>query len=227
MIRQIQTRDKIDALSSKQLVTLSSPASAAAEAYRTVRTNLLHNALLNSPGSVVALMSSGPHKDRSAVCANLGVALAQAGKKTLIVDCDLRHPVLHEAFGLDNPSGVADIVAEEQGLEETWQEPLPGLKVITGGPSPLDPTELLESERFANFLDQVRRDFDHVLIEAPPLDGVSDAAILAAQSDGVLLVLDYRKTRKKNVQLVMRSLHAVRANVLGTVLTNVRGAKSA
>ena len=227
MIRQIQMRDKIDVLSSKQLVTLSNPASAAAEAYRTVRTNLLHNALLNISGSAVALMSPGPHKGRSAVCANLGVVLAQAGKKTLIVDCDLRDPVLHEAFGLDNPSGTADIVAEGQGLEEVWQEPLPGLKVITGGPSPPDPTELLESERFANFLDQARRDFDHVLVEAPPVDGVSDAVILAAQSDGVLLVLDYGKTRKKNVQRAMRSLEAVRANVLGTVLTNVKGARSA
>ena len=86
---------------------------------------------------------------------------------------------------------------------------------------------MLESEPFANFLDQVHRDFDHVLVEAPPVDGVSDAVILAAQSDGVLLVLDYGKTRKKNVQRAMRSLEAVRANVLGTVLTNVKGARSA
>ena len=224
MIRRIQ---KMDSLATEKLVTLSKPASVAAEAYRTLRTNLLHNALLDTPGTVVALVSAGPRKGRGDVGANLGVVLAQAGKKTLIVDCDLRDPVLHDAFGLGNPSGTADIVAEGRASEEVWQEPLPGLTVITGGPSPLDPTELLESERFASFLDQARRDFDHVLVEAPPVDGVSDAVILAAQSDGVLLVLDYGRARKKDVRRAMRSLEAVRANVFGTVLTDVKGLRSA
>lgn len=227
MIRRMQKRDKTDGPSIEGLVTLSEPTGAAAEAYRIARANLLHDALLDTAATVIVLTSPNATKDTSTVCANLGVVLAQAGKKTLIVDCDLRDPTLHETLGSHGPTGIAGILLGEQGPEEVWQEPLPGLKAITGGPSTLGPTELLESERFASFLDRVRRDFDHVLVEAPPVNKVSDAVILAARSDGVLLVLDYEKTRKTEVQRVMRSLDAVRANVLGTVLTNVRVPKGA
>jgi capsular exopolysaccharide synthesis family protein len=177
--------------------------------------------VLTSPGPWES--KSDKRENKNTVCANLGVVLARAGKKTLIVDCDLHNPVLHTTFGLREPRGIADALMGEQSLEEAWQEPLPGLKVIADdGPSPLDSTELLGSEHFAKFLGQVRRDFDHVLVDAPPIEPTSDAAILAAQSDGVLLVLDYENTRKRNVQAAMRSLEAVGANVLGTVLTNVK-----
>ena len=201
--------------------------SASAEAYRALRTNLLYDALVDTPSKVIALTSPGLREHKSTVCANLGIVLAQADKRTLIVDCDLRDPVLHKTFGLRNSRGIADALTGEWSLEEVWQEPLSGLKVIAGGPSPLEPTELLGSERFAKFLGRVRQDFDHVLIDAPPLEPISDAAILAAQSDGVLLVFDYKNTPKRNVQQAMRSLEAVRANVLGTVLTNVKVSKDA
>ncbi len=225
--RYITNDTTVEKLTAGHLVTISKPASAAAEAYRTLRTNLLYDALMDTPSKVIVLTSPGLREDKSTVCANLGVVLVQANKRTLIVDCDLRDPVLHRTFGLRNSWGIADALTKEQSLGEDWHEPLPGLKVIIGGSSTLDPTKLLGSERFARFLGQVRRDFDHVLIDAPPIEPVSDTAILAAQSDGVLLVLDYKRTLKKDVQQAMRSLETVRANVLGTVLTNVKLPKGA
>ena len=225
MIGLMRKKGKTDNFGTRHLVAVSKPTSAAAEAYRTLRTNLLYDALVGAPSKVIVLTSPGPREDKSIVCANLGVVLAQVGKRVLIADCNLRNPALHETFGLRNSPGIADALMGEQSLEEVWQEPLPGLKVIPGGPSSLDPTKLLGSERFAEFLGQVRRDFDHVLIDVPPTEPVSDAAILAAQSDGVLLVLDRKNTRKQSVEQSMRILDAVGANVLGTIITTSKAPK--
>lgn len=209
---------------SGRLVTIMDPNSPAAEAYRTVRTNLLYS-LVDLPLQVVVMTSPGPREGKSTTCANLGVTLAQADKKTLLLDCDFRKPVLHKVFGLRNVWGIVNVLAGERKLEEVWQEPLLGLNVVTVGPVPPNPAELLSSQRFAEMLKRVRQDFDYVLVDAPPIELVSDPAILATQGDGVLLVLDAQKTRKGAVRRSTRSLEAVGANVLGTVMNNVRAGK--
>src|SRR5215211_5185279 len=173
-----------------RLVTALDPTSAAAEAYRTVRTNL-------------------------------GVVLAQAGKNTLILDCDFRKPVIHRLFSFRNIRGVVDALAGERKLQENWKEPMEGLKVVPVGPVPPNPTELLGTRRFSELLASLREEFDYVLIDAPPVGMVSDPAILATQGDGVLLVSDAQNTRKGSVRQAMRSLEAVGAPVLGTVMNNV------
>lgn len=210
---------------SGRLVTIMDPNSVASEAYRTVRTNLLYS-LVDLPLQVVVMTSPGPQEGKSTTCANLGVTLAQADKRTLILDCDLRKPVLHKIFGLRNVYGIVNVLAGEWKIEEVWHEPLLGLKVVTVGPVPPNPAEILSSQRFADFLERVRKDFDYVLVDAPPIELVSDPAILATQGDGVLLVLDAQKTRKGAVRRSMRSLEAVGANVLGTVMNNVRAGRS-
>lgn len=206
---------------SGRLITVLDPTSVAAEAYRSLRTNLLY-ALVDNPPRVIVLTSPGPREGKSTTCANLGVVLTQADKRTLIIDCDFRKPVLHKVFGLRNIYGVVDVLVGQHTLEEVWHEPLSGLKVLTVGPVPPNPAELLGSRRFAQFLASVRRDFDYVLIDAPPVGLVSDPAILATQGDGVLLVLDAQNTRKGALRESMRSLEAVGANVLGTVMNNVK-----
>lgn len=206
---------------SGRLVTLLDPNSAAAEAYRTMRTNLLYAAVDNPP-KVILLTSPGPREGKSTTCANLGVALAQAGKKTLLVDCDLRRPVMHKIFGLRNIWGVVNLLVEEREPSEVWHEYLSGLKVLTVGPVPPNPTELLGSRRFAWFLDQVRPAFDYVLLDAPPVGLVTDPAILATQSDGVLLALDAQSTRRGSLKQGLRSLVAVDANIIGTVMNNAK-----
>jgi capsular exopolysaccharide synthesis family protein len=149
------------------------------------------------------------------------VVLAQAGKSTLIIDCDLRKPVIHKAFELRNLYGVVNVLVGERTLQEVSHEPLAGLKVVPVGPVPPNPAELLGSPRFGDLIDQVRPMFDYVLIDSPPTGLVSDSAIIAAQADGVLLVLDAGATRKTSVRKAMRDLKTIGANVLGTVMNGV------
>lgn len=162
---------------------------------------------------------------KSTTCANLGVMMAQADKKVLLLDCDLRRPTLHNLFGLRNFRGMVDVLVGERSLQEVWQEPVPGLKVVPVGTIPPNPAELLGSRRFSEFLSQVRQEFDYILVDSPPIGRVSDPAILAMQGDGVLLVLDAQDTRKRSLRQSVRNLEAVGAIVLGTVMNHVKGTK--
>lgn len=201
--------------------TIHDPTSATSEAYRTLRTNLIYS-LVDVPPKVIVLTSPGPGEGKSTTCANLGVVLAQAGRAVLIVDCDFRKPVMHKFFGMRNFLGVVDVLAGERKLQEVTKQPMEGLTIIPVGHIPPNPTELLGTQRFKQLLTSVRQEFDYVLIDAPPVGIVSDPAILATQGDGVLLVLDAQNTRKSTVRQALRSLGAVGANVLGTVMNNVK-----
>jgi receptor protein-tyrosine kinase len=219
-VRRAREEDAADDLSAR-LAMILDPEGAAAEAYRLLRTNLLYGLADDHPKAIV-LTSPGPREGKSTTCANLGVALAQANKKTLLVDCDLRKPVMHKIFGSRNFSGVVNVLAGERGVQEVLREPLPGLSVITGGPPPPSPAELLGSRRFAEFLEWARGEFAYVLIDAPPVEPVSDPVVLATQADGVLLVLNAQNTRKGALRQSIRSLEAVGANVIGTVVNNFK-----
>jgi capsular exopolysaccharide synthesis family protein len=201
------------------------PASTASEAYRTLRASLLY-ATLDAPPKAILITGPGPDEGKTTICANLGVVLAQADKKTLIIDGDLREPTLHGMFGMQNATGVVNVLSGERSLSEVWEEPLPGLKVAPAGPIPPNPAELLSSGRFATLLDRACEQFDYVLIDSPPTGSVSDAIIIATRADAVLLVLDFRSTRKNVLRDAVRSLEAVGANTLGTVVNNVRQTKA-
>ncbi|MGH3087169.1 MAG: CpsD/CapB family tyrosine-protein kinase, partial [Rubrobacteraceae bacterium] len=209
---------------SERLVTVTDPDGVVSEAYRTLRTSLLYS-LVDNPPKVITITSPGPREGKSTTCSNLAVVLAQAGKNVLLLECDFRKPVVHRIFELRNLRGIVDVLAEERDAQEVWHEPIQGLKVITAGPVPTNPAELLGSERFARFLDQMRQDFDYVLIDAPPVQTVSDPMIVAAQSDGVLLVLDAQSTRKVAIRRSVRGLESVGANVLGTIMNNARASE--
>jgi capsular exopolysaccharide synthesis family protein len=204
----------------ERLVTVLDPSSVASEAYRTLRTNLIYSWVDTVP-KVIVLTSPERGEGKSITCANLGVVVAQTEETVLLVDCDFRKPSLHKFFQLDNLQGVADVLARERRPQEVWREPVEGLKVVSAGAIPPNPSEILGSRRFSEFLAGVRQEFDYILVDAPPMGVVSDPAIVAIQGDGVLLVLDAQNTRKGSVRQTMRSLEAVGANVLGTVMNNV------
>lgn len=210
---------------SGRLVTVTDPGCAASEAYRTLRTSLMFSRV-DSPPKAILLTSSNNAEGKSTTCANLAVTLAQAQKDTLVVDCDLRRPVMHKIFGLRNFEGVVDVLTGQRGMREVCQTPMEKLNVVTVGPLPPNPAELLSSRRFAEFLGQARDTFDYVLLDAPPVGPVSDPAIIATRADGVLLVLDAQAARKGNVRRAMRGLETVGARVLGTVINNVRPSKT-
>jgi capsular exopolysaccharide synthesis family protein len=206
---------------SSYLVTLRDPTNVASESYRTLRANLLFG-LVDDPPRVIVITSPGQGEGKSITCANLGVVLAQVGKNVLIIDCDLRKPAMDRVFGLDNSRGLITVLVQECGFGEATDQPLEGLEVLTVGPSPPNPTEVLSSQRFANLLWQVREQFDYVLIDGPPVGPVSDPAILSVYADGTLLVIDAQNTRKGALRQSVRSLQAVGAEVLGVVMNNAR-----
>lgn len=206
------------------LITVEDPASTASEAYRAMRTGLLY-AVTDPPPKVVVLTSPRPKEGKSTTCANLGVVLAQAGKSTLVMDCDLRKPALHEVFGLHNSRGMVDVLVGERDLREVLQEPFPNLKVATAGPIPHAPMELLTSARFAQLVDQARQDFhyvlmdsSHLLTDSSPVGPSADPVVVAKQADGVLLVLDAHSTGKETLRQTMGVLRSVGVRVLGTVV---------
>lgn len=209
---------------SDSLIAVLDPMNVAVEAYRTLRTNLFYT-LVDDPPKVIMFTSPGPREGKSATCANLGVVLAEVDKSTLILDCDLRRPTMHKIFGLRNFRGIMNVLTKDRDPHEVWQESLPNLKVLTTGHVPLNPAELLGSRRFTEFLGWAREEFDYVLIDAPPVEVVSDPVVLATQADGVLLVVDAHGTSKRSVQRSLQSLEAVEARVLGTVMNNVDASK--
>jgi capsular exopolysaccharide synthesis family protein len=133
--------------------------------------------------------------------------------------------MMHRFFGLRNLHGIVDVVVGERSLQESWKEPVEGLKVVPVGTVPPNPTELLGSRRFSELLASFREEFNYVLVDAAPVGLVSDPAILATQGDGVLLVSDAQNTRKGSTRQAVRSLGAVGANVLGTVMNNVKASE--
>lgn len=207
------------------LTTITDPTGGASEDYRTLRTSLLYS-LVDGPPKAIVITSPGPGEGKSTTCANLGVVLAQAGKKTLLVDCDLRKPRIHQLFGIRNVEGIVNVLVGERNLEEVAQDAdAHELKVITSGPIPPNPSELLGSSRFADLLEQARQNFDYLLLDTPPVEAVSDATILAGQTNGTLLVFDARNTRKGAVRQCVHGLQSVGANVLGTVMNSVKTGK--
>jgi len=224
LLRRQRREEEPDDLSGR-LITVLEPSDVASEGYRILRTNLFHS-IADTPPKVILLTSPGPREGKSTTCANLGVVLALADKQTLIVDCDLRKPEMHKMFGLGNVPGLTNVLAGEHKLQEVWQEAfIKGLRVLTVGPVPPNPAEVLSSSRFAQLLDGVRREFDYVLVDAPPTRLVSDPIILAPHCDGVLLVLDAQDTDKGAVRESLRRLEGVGANVLGTVMNSVEDSK--
>jgi len=220
---------------SGRLVTVEDPAGIASESYRALRTRLFH-ILADLQPKVIMLTSASPKEGKSTTCANLGVALAQADRSTLLMDCDLRNPVLHKIFGLRNFRGLVDVLVGAYDLQAVLQEPSPNLQVATAGPVPYNPSELLSSERFAEVVYQVRQRFDYLLIDSPhvlmdssPLGALADPVILSTQADGmldgVLLVLDAHSTDKKTLQRAVHMLETAGANILGTIVNNVKISK--
>jgi protein-tyrosine kinase len=213
-------KDNVGTLS-KSLVTLLDPTGVASEAYRSLRTSLLY-AAVDAPPSVILITSPGPADGKSTTCANLAVVLAQADKRTLVIDGDLREPSLHRFFDVPNVNGVVDVLSGQYELSEVFKEPIPGLHILSAGPIPPNPAELLSSARFSELVGQARRLFDYVLIDSSPTGLASDPMVIATRADGVLLVLDSKGTSKGSLRKAVRDLEAVRANVLGTVMNKAR-----
>lgn len=199
-------------------MTHADPKSPVAEAYRILRTNIEFSST-DRKIKVILVTSSGPAEGKSTTAANTAIAMADANRRVLLIDCDLRKPAIHRMFGLVNIKGLTNILVE--GIEYsdiTNVTEVENLEIITSGPKPPNPAELLGSRRMKEFLDRVREDYDVVIIDAPPVLPVTDAAVLSQYVDGVILVAGYGVTTFEAAAQAKASLQKVNARILGVVL---------
>jgi capsular exopolysaccharide synthesis family protein len=203
------------------------PRSPAAEMCRAIRTNLLFMSP-DKPFRTVVVSSAAPSEGKSTAVINLGMVMAQTGTRVLLMDTDMRRPRLHRAFGVPDDMGVSSLVVGEGSLERAIKSTdVPNLFVLPCGPLPPNPAELLHTRAFAELLGKLQERYDCILLDSPPLGPVSDALVLAKQTDGILLVLKAGVTHRDQAKRAIRSLRDVKARIIGTLLNyvDVKGGK--
>ncbi len=187
------------------------------ESFRRLRTNILASG--PSGSQVVLLTSAKRGEGKSTVSGNLAVTIAQSGREVVVVDCDLRLPTVHKLFDLPNKRGLTNILAGEVSLDEAIQySAFPRVQVITSGPLPPNPTELLGSQRMLDLIEQLKNTFDFIVLDTPALLSVADAAVLAPAVDNVILVVAQAQTRRGDVQAVRQQLSNVRVRSMEVVV---------
>lgn len=190
-----------------------------AEAFRKLRTNLQFLSVDNPP-RVIVVTSSMPSEGKSTTAINIGLALAEAEKSVVLVDGDMRRPTAHKYLDLIGTVGFSTVLSGTTSLDEALQKTrFPGLTVLTSGAVPPNPSELLASQSARKLLNELRARFDYVIVDSTPLLAVTDAAILAAAADGVLLIARFGNAKRDQLSHAVGNLEAVGAPLLGAVLT--------
>jgi non-specific protein-tyrosine kinase len=201
------------------LITLTDPRSPISESYRKLRTNLSFSSL-DKPLRTLVITSAAPDEGKSTTIANLAVTMAQSGKKTILVDCDLRRPSLHTIFGLNSEPGLTNMLLNEGSSPPLQQTEIENLYLLASGAKPPNPADLLGSNKLDKVIEQLVETADIVLFDAPPIIAVTDAAILGSKVDGVLLVVRAGKTRRDHAERAKEMLEKAKVNIVGVTLTN-------
>ena len=206
----------------KDLFAANQPKSTISEAYRGVRTALTLSAR-GPQQKAMLLTSAGPREGKTTTAINLATVLAFSGARTLIIDADLRKPRIHASFGLPNSKGLTNlIVGEEDPAAYCQRTQVERVDVLTSGPIPPNPSELLGRARMREILRKLRERYDHIIVDTPPIGAVTDAAVLATMVDGVILVVHAGKTRRQIVSRGIEQLRYISAPIIGVILNNLR-----
>lgn len=207
---------------SLSLVTLNAPRSAAAEAYQSLRTNIEFSSLDKALHSLLVTCPDTETKKSDAL-ANLAVVMADAGDRVIVVDGDLRRPLQHEIFAINGEVGLTNWLQKggDPALKETQ---VPNLRVLATGPLPPNPVALLSYKRLGELLQTLLAEADYVLVDAPPVLAVTDAALWASQVDGTLLAVTAGRTKREQAQRAKEVLKKVRSNIVGAVLLDAEDA---
>lgn len=194
-----------------------------AEAYRHLRTSLLLSSA-GQPPKTILVTSSQPSEGKTTTAVNIAVMLAQTGVEVLIIDCDLRRPRVHSHFNLSNAKGVTNFLSGDTDVEALLQpyEKMPNLKVMTSGPIPPNPAELLGSDEMRKLLQTMSQRFTHIIVDSPPAISFTDASILSTMVDGVMLVVHGGKSSRAVVRRAKQQLLDIGAHIYGIVLNNVK-----
>jgi capsular exopolysaccharide synthesis family protein len=208
-------------MSKDSLITLTNPDSAAAEAFRVLRTNLIFSSI-EKPIHTLLVTSASAADNKSATLANLAVTFAQSGHKTILVDSDLRLPSLHTIWGVDNTRGLTTMLTEpaQMATPPLVETGIENLMLLPSGPAPSIPADVLSSQRMSEVIGVLKARSDYVLFDSPPVLAASDAALLGIKLDGLLLVVQAGSTRRDHVQRARQTLERLHVRLVGSVLTN-------
>ncbi len=202
----------------RPLISYLEPKSNIAEAYRTLRTSILLSSVAHPPRSIL-VTSSVPQDGKTMTCLNVAIVLAQQGKRILLVDADMRHPCIHTAFGLKGQVGLSNVLTGGATISDAIHATAqPNLFVMPAGLVPPHPSELLSSSLMQDLLTKWCEEYDHVIVDSPPVISVTDAVILSVQADAVLLIIRSGQTTAAHVRRTRNLLQSVKANVLGVVV---------
>ncbi len=204
----------------RKLVTKFDPKSPISEQYRTIRTNIQFSSV-DQQIHTLMVTSSAPGEGKSTTIANLAVTFAQQGKQVLLIDADMRKPTMHYTFNVSNTVGLTSVLSGQENLNKALRpSDIENLYILTSGPIPPNPSELLGSKAMKAFLEKAKEEFDMVLFDTPPVLAVTDAQILSNQCDGTILVVNSEKTEIEKATKSKELLLAAKANLLGVVLNN-------
>lgn len=204
----------------RKLVTFLDPKSPVSESYRTIRTNIEFSSV-DEDIQAIMVTSAGPSEGKSTTAANLAVVFAQQEKHVLLVDADLRKPTVHYTFNLTNTFGLTSVLSKQMQLVEAVDESgIDNLGILTSGPIPPNPAELLGSKAMNHFLSEARHNFDVIVFDTPPMLAVTDAQVLASKCDGSILVVYSGKTEMEEAAKAKELLALAKSKLLGAVLNH-------
>ncbi|AJD92265.1 tyrosine protein kinase [Jeotgalibacillus malaysiensis] len=205
---------------SRNLIAKVNPKAVASEQYRTIRTNIQFSAVDNAIQTMI-VTSSGPGEGKSTTASNMAIVFAQSGKRTLLIDADMRKPTAHYTFNVMNTRGLTNVLTKQNDLSEAIQEvDVNKLHVLTSGPIPPNPSELLGSRGMDYFLEQAKEAYDIIIFDTPPVLAVTDAQILANRCDGAILVVRSQVADKEKALKAKELLESANARILGAVLND-------
>lgn len=204
-----------------KLITLTEPRSAAAEALRGLRTNLMF-ASVEHPVTTLLVTSASQSEDKSILLANLAVTFAQSGHKTILVDADLRRPMQHDIWGVKNDRGLTTMILEDTAMSTPplVQTGVDNLMLLPSGTLPPIPADVLGSQRMSDVIGVLKARAHYILFDSPPVLAATDAAVLGSKLDGVLLVIRADQTRRDHAARARQELERVHVRILGAVMTN-------
>ncbi|MCX7748537.1 MAG: CpsD/CapB family tyrosine-protein kinase [Clostridia bacterium] len=203
------------------LISMANPKSQISEAYRILRTNIQFTGL-DRQLKTIMVTSSGPGEGKTTTTVNLAVVFAQSGNRVLLIDADLRKPRVYTYFDIDPKKGITTLLSRQGSFKDYVQKSgVEGLDVIACGPIPPNPSELIGSNAMKKFIEEIKGHYDTILFDSPPVNPVTDAAVLSTLCDGVIFVCRVGQTKVDSIQKSKEHLVNVNANILGVVLNGV------
>lgn len=206
------------------LIVERKPKSIEAEAYRSLRTNIQYSSF-DKKYQTLVVTSSNPGEGKSTVSGNLALVLAQGDSKVLLVDCDMRRPSVHKKFRISNTYGISDLLVGNKKMESVAHKYNDNLTIVSSGKIPPNPAEMLGSKAMIAFLEEMKKHFDYIVLDTPPLQAVADAQILSTKVDGSLIVVRAGVTKKDAVHNAVSIINKVNGNIIGTVLNAAENKK--